>query len=582
MRRIILIFLLLFSLCAFCQNKLTVMAYISGGNAAEHNSFDPIAGLSQIPELDTIEVVYFWDRHYGYSDIFGDNKDTRMGTLKGTHIQYLKIYDQLNAGDPATFIEFIDYVYTEYRADNYILIMWDHSNKSYEHVCFDEESGDYLTQDEFADCLDYIKEEYDIRPSMIVLDTKFGISMEHLNNLKDRTDYILGSETLMSHQSTGYAQNMIAFPIYYTDAVQSFIDHHDNTLKIAEAIIDSSFDHYSKDDYNVYGDFSFSLVTTEKLKELTGLFRTFAKHIKEIVPIERDTFRYAIDNCSILPEDHADLYSWCAYLMENARDYRTRRLSRSICEKIYETVIYKKITEGKSSSVNFPDLSGTHGISFFYPLKKSDFNYFEYKKKEFSEYTYWGDYLLAYFSDIQAPDKVDLWVTIEPESVSVARARKSAGSYVYSKVTDSDFTTGNAYICGIYPYSPYENDRYQLQMKFDLEFLFKDNPAEIEIKDVHIYHWADEARMKKGDFLAYKTYKEDYEYYTDDLLIPVKDCIYGSSSFSGRGLRLLFEHFRERLYEDHTIVYGYGIDEDPGYMRRFDPEKVNLSIKYSY
>jgi len=124
----------------------TIMIYMNGDNNLEANAIEDFNEMEGVPELtnDNVNVIVLFDRANGYDTSNGDWKGTRLykvdydtngvdGTIISTRLAGMGLSatgdsNELNMGDPTVLSSFIDYVKTNYPAENYMLIIWNHGD----------------------------------------------------------------------------------------------------------------------------------------------------------------------------------------------------------------------------------------------------------------------------------------------------------------------------------------------------------------------------------------------------------------------------------------------------------------------
>jgi hypothetical protein len=80
---------------------------------------------------------------YMYKVIQGGIEEVKGFALNGA---------EANMGDPATLEAFVDYTVRSFRAEHYVLVLWDHGN-DFSGICWDENPVDHLTNPEVASAL---------------------------------------------------------------------------------------------------------------------------------------------------------------------------------------------------------------------------------------------------------------------------------------------------------------------------------------------------------------------------------------------------------------------------------------------
>ncbi len=114
------------------RKKWTILVYIGGDTDLEGAAIEDINEMEQIGSTNDVNIVVQIDRHSGHDTSNGNwttarryyiTRDTDTNTINSTMICDL---GEVNMGDPATLQDFIVWTKTQYPADRYFLILWDH------------------------------------------------------------------------------------------------------------------------------------------------------------------------------------------------------------------------------------------------------------------------------------------------------------------------------------------------------------------------------------------------------------------------------------------------------------------------
>jgi len=113
------------------QVKWTFMVYMNGDNNLEkYVTPDIETELAQVGSNADVNVVVLADRIPGYSNAAGNWTTTKLfyvtKGMTATPDKALADWGERNMGDPQTLIDFIQYAKTNYPADHYALVLWDH------------------------------------------------------------------------------------------------------------------------------------------------------------------------------------------------------------------------------------------------------------------------------------------------------------------------------------------------------------------------------------------------------------------------------------------------------------------------
>jgi hypothetical protein len=145
-------------------DEWTFMVYLDGDNNLEGNAITDFLEMSSVGSSAEVNIVAQLDRISGYDSRFGSWTDTRRGWIEQGDEPYSNWGDpigEVNMGDEDTLSDFIDWAISDYPADNYALVLWDHGG-GWPGVCFDDSSGgDGLETPEVGNVLSSFDENFD-------------------------------------------------------------------------------------------------------------------------------------------------------------------------------------------------------------------------------------------------------------------------------------------------------------------------------------------------------------------------------------------------------------------------------------
>ncbi len=143
------------------QAKWTFMVYLDGDNNLEESGIDDFLEMSSAGSNSDVNIVVQMDRIPGFDNRYGDWTDTKRflvtSGMTPDSANAVEDLGEANMGDGATLTDFIDWASTNYPADNYALVLWNHgggwrdrlNKKLTKAICWDDTDG--------GDCL-YVKE----------------------------------------------------------------------------------------------------------------------------------------------------------------------------------------------------------------------------------------------------------------------------------------------------------------------------------------------------------------------------------------------------------------------------------------
>ncbi|NHJ49898.1 MAG: hypothetical protein FK733_19045 [Asgard group archaeon] len=177
-----------------------VINYLDGDNNLEENAIDDINEMeSTIGLSGSICSIVLLDRTTGYDTSNGDWTGTRMYNITSDatsliNSELLEDWGEMNMGDGATLLSFMDYCLDNYTANRYWLNIWDHGG-GIDGICWDDSSsGDALTIDEMQSAIDTVTSDHSMTFDVISHDACYMNMIEVGYELKDYADYFVASE----------------------------------------------------------------------------------------------------------------------------------------------------------------------------------------------------------------------------------------------------------------------------------------------------------------------------------------------------------------------------------------------------
>ena len=222
------------------QAEWTFMVYVDGDNNLEGAGITDINEMEKVGSNSNLNIVVIFDRTPGYDSSNGDWTDTRRDLIMADSnpdiiSSPLQSVGEKNMGDPATLVEFINWATSNYPANHYVLVLWNHGggwrsnidrinkeiaslkstvasappeqkksaqlriaqlieqknkNEILKEVCYDSTSGDYLYTSELRQALESIPTHIDI----VGFDACLMQMVEVAYELKSEASIMVGSE----------------------------------------------------------------------------------------------------------------------------------------------------------------------------------------------------------------------------------------------------------------------------------------------------------------------------------------------------------------------------------------------------
>lgn len=369
--------------------KWTFMVYMD----ADNNLDDPenLDLMDDVGSTDDVNVVVLWDGYYEpaylYKVLLGGKELIGEFPLNGIEV---------NMGDPDTLEAFVDFVTKKFRADHYLLDLWDHGN-ALTGGCVDEHTGvpnlsrDQLRQYEVAEALDGY--HIDIIAWDACLQAMMEVAYEYVTLGVD-SDYLVASEEYVPWY--GYPYDAI---------LQALVDdpeisERDFAVTVAREYAEC---YRPRAHFNDGVMATLSVIDLSTIEEAEGDLSELSALLKTKLEDDFDTYRDLISEArggGILPWGEAygswvDLPTFTLGLYELAsEDEDIRALAGEVSDTlINETIVYVGNTEAMESV-------SALGMATWFPVsfQKAEARLNLYTEMQFAS-TDWLDFLYAYWND---------------------------------------------------------------------------------------------------------------------------------------------------------------------------------------
>ena len=369
----------------------TIMIYMVGSNL-ESDAGLGTADLDSIKydQMDNknVKVVVIAGGSENWNNDYISKDETSIYELKEEGYVKVKQNQLLNMGDDKIFSDFLNFVYNNYKSDEYDLILWNHGGAIHGSE-YDDLSNDYLSLTEMKKGLTNSKFNKNNKLELIMFETCLNGTLEVGNMISDYADYLVASEEITigtSYTSVLDFINNIELKDNGYDVGLKFIDSYKNQIK--EYIEVYSFS--SNESVSLYS--TYSIVKLSNIDNLVKSVNEFVNDIditsnyNEVARVRSNLYQYAYTQGNDSSYDMVDLYN----LVYNLKDLSSNKANK-VLKEFDKTVLYNWATNDDS-----------RGISIYFPYnadvktKSSFLNIYE----DFNELT---DYKLfiSKFNQIQ-------------------------------------------------------------------------------------------------------------------------------------------------------------------------------------
>ncbi|MGA1872137.1 MAG: clostripain-related cysteine peptidase [Thermoplasmatota archaeon] len=121
----------------------TFMVYLDADNNLESAGIDDMNEMEKVGSTDRVHIVVEMDRIDGYDTTNGDWTGARRFHIErdndplNINSPVMEDLGEVNMGDPAELIRFVDWSVRNYPAEKYALVLWDHGG-AFRGICFDD------------------------------------------------------------------------------------------------------------------------------------------------------------------------------------------------------------------------------------------------------------------------------------------------------------------------------------------------------------------------------------------------------------------------------------------------------------
>jgi len=372
----------------------TVMIYLDSDNNLESAGIDDINEMEMVGSTTDVNIVVQIDRipysvlaanNQGYADDVsnGDWTNTRRYYITQDFDPYL-INSQLiggglgelNMGDPQTLVDFASWATTNYPANKYLLVIWNHGggfrSPAYttKDIAWDDTSGgDKITMPELEDALFAISTQIGKKINIVGMDACLMAMTEVAYQIKDYADILVTSEE--NEPSDGWPYDTIMGELTGNPLISS--------EQLAVDIVDKYIFSYP------YGNVTQSAIDLSYMDTLSSQLSNLALAIMSDSLTLKSKYIFASVNSQYYGDpDFIDLYDFCNQLLAYSNSPEVKNIALNIQQTLNYAVIKSEYSGGS--------VSGSKGLSIYFPYIA--YHYY-YNYTNFSQDTLW-DEMLSY------------------------------------------------------------------------------------------------------------------------------------------------------------------------------------------
>lgn len=181
------------------RKQWTVLVYMDGDNNLSQFSSNDIREMMASGSGSGVNIVVLWDNDPG-QDAQGAANRHGYYFIERSGATLLRDTGEINMGNPKSAKDFISYAVTNFPADHYLWVWWNHGGAVdraavLKGVCWDDTSnGDHLSESEQKDIMLYFKEKAGKKIDIVGFDACLMATAEIAYQYRDVASYLVASE----------------------------------------------------------------------------------------------------------------------------------------------------------------------------------------------------------------------------------------------------------------------------------------------------------------------------------------------------------------------------------------------------
>ena len=365
----------------------TVMIYLDADNDLESAGINDINEMELVGSSSKVNIVVQADRIPNYNFSNDDWTTTRRYyiTQDSDQMQINSLLiggdlGELNMGDPDTLVDFANWAVTEYPAEKYLLVIWNHGggfrSPAYSKgIAQDDTSGkDIITMSELEDALSAISVQMGKNIDIVGMDACSMAMIEVAYQIKDYADILVTSEEL--EPGDGWP--------YDTILAQLAANPTMSPTQLAIDIVDKYIFSYP------FKEVTQSAIDLSYMDDLAGQLSSMADSIRSDTLTSKDAYlnaAYSSQHYSDYYHDFIDLYDFCSKVYYYSNNFEVKAIALIVQQNLLNSVI--------NSDYNGGSVIDTKGLSIYFPLYK-EYDSENYDNTNFARDTFWNEMLLSF------------------------------------------------------------------------------------------------------------------------------------------------------------------------------------------
>jgi len=372
------------------QPQWTFLVYLDGDNNLEGAGIDDFLEMSSVGSTNDVNIVVQFDRISGYASSYGDWTTTKRffvtSGMTPTSGNAVVDIGEANMGHPQTLIDFVQWGMTNYPADHYTVVLWDHGSgwrlRSYQvppfkDIAYDAtDGGDALNMPELRSIMDTLSNGGSEPLDLVGFDACLMGMIEVDNQLIPYVDVRVGSEDVEPWD--GWPYDGILASLTADPAMSA--------SQLGTVIVDEYYASYGNSETQSAVDLQtpYTSLNAAVNDFAVALINGLSSHYADIVTARNNTqaFYYLT---------YVDLYDFAYQVEQYVSDGTIDAAATAVMNAVGNAVIREQ--HGSS----WP---GAHGISIYFPGSEGSYDS-RYDGSqgwlEFTADTQWDEWLHAFY-----------------------------------------------------------------------------------------------------------------------------------------------------------------------------------------
>ncbi|HOK40399.1 MAG TPA: clostripain-related cysteine peptidase [bacterium] len=417
------------------ENKKYVwLLYVAGDNNLAANALNDLIEMKLVGSNENVTFVTLFDS--GVASIYEIlNDDLISIPLNKVNADWSA--EELNMADSNVLAEWIKWCLNYYKADKYILTLWNHGGgwrniekgknikrKIGREICSDEdadEDNQYMNMISLRSAFENINSEYpDFKFDVIAIDACLEGIIEYAYELKDFANYYIASYTTVDEDGWEYDQVMGNLKEYPDMTIQQFGELAINEFKKRYALSDNN-------DSNA----TIAFVNLTKIEEVGN----YLSEMCDLFLSENGDSYWAqlylaiegADFLAISPDlgECIDLYTLLERIENTLEQTEIKNYAKSAKEKLSEAI--------ESYFVNTYH-QNARGLGIYFPVLTGYDDYYEIADPNWSANVSWAQLISTFFS---TEDKKDI-IAPQPNKITDLPTYSKTGDYTITFDNSAD------------------------------------------------------------------------------------------------------------------------------------------------